>query len=276
MGRVARVVNERLIAVQSGRSARYTTVPRGFGHVAVATPHDSDMSTSTRIAITCFAFAVLLGGVASGASRTGIPNQRGVFSGCYDERTGSLRLVPGNVRCRASESRATWNRQGQRGAIGPVGPQGAVGPQGPQGPQGTAGPTGATGATGPAGTQGPAGADGVDGATGPQGPQGDPGVQGPQGVAGPADSQVFAPVTGTSPAGMGAGQTYSVSSTCPAGTKILGGGHTYTVSTRGQTNRVSVSSYPSSATVWTILARVNTGLGSAVTISVSVYAVCTV
>ncbi|HUF00964.1 MAG TPA: hypothetical protein VMN35_00935 [Gaiellaceae bacterium] len=101
-------------------------------------------------------------------------------------------------------------------------------------------------------------------------------MQGPQGVAGPADSQVLAPVTGTSAAGLSAGQTYSVSSTCPAGTKILGGGHAYTVSNRGQTNRISVGSYPSSATEWTILARVNSGLGTAVTISVSVYAVCTV
>jgi hypothetical protein len=87
---------------------------------------------------------------------------------------------------------------------------------------------------------------------------------------------VLAPVAGTSAAGLSAGQTYSVSSTCPAGTKILGGGHMYTVSNQGNTNRVSVSSYPSSATEWTVLARVNSGLGGAVTISLSVYAVCTV
>lgn len=256
---------------------------------------------------------VAVGGVASGASerpsKSGIPNPRGVYSACYEDRTGVLRLVPGTQGCRPSETRATWNRRGQRGSVGPVGPQGEVGPQGAQGAQGatgergatgargatgTTGATGATGATGPAGPQGPAGADG---ATGPQGPQGDPGAQGPQGdpgaqgtqgdaglqgpqgvqgIAGPADSQVLSPVSGTSAAGLNAGQTYSLTSTCPAGKKILGGGYSYTVSNQGQTNRVSVSSYPSAATDWTVLVRVNTSLGGSVTISLSVYAVCTV
>jgi hypothetical protein len=87
---------------------------------------------------------------------------------------------------------------------------------------------------------------------------------------------VLAPVSGTSAAGLNAGQTYSLTSTCPAGTKILGGGYSYTVSTAGQTNRVSVSSYPSSADAWTAIVWVNTSLGGAVTISLSVYAVCTV
>jgi hypothetical protein len=83
-------------------------------------------------------------------------------------------------------------------------------------------------------------------------------------------------MAGTSAAGLNAGQTYSLASTCPAGTKILGGGYTYAVSNAGQTNRVSLSPYPSSATEWTVLVRVNTSLGGSVTISLSVYAVCTV
>jgi len=253
---------------------------------------------------------VAVGGVASGAperqSKNGIPNARGVYSACHEDRTGLLRLVPGTQGCRPSETRSTWNRRGQRGPVGPVGPQGEPGPQGAQGAQGATGErgatgargatgtTGATGATGPAGPQGPAGADG---AIGPQGPQGDPGTQGPQGdagpqgaqgdagpqgpqgvqgIAGPSDSQVLSPVTGTSAAGLSAGQTYSLTSTCPAGKKILGGGYTYTVSNAGQTSRVSVSSYPSAATDWTAVVRVNTSLGGTVTISLSVYAVCTV
>ena len=75
---------------------------------------------------------------------------------------------------------------------------------------------------------------------------------------------------------MAAGQTYSLSNTCPAGKKILGGGYTYSVSNGAQANRVSVNSYPSSATAWTTTVRVNTALGATVTVSLSVYAVCTV
>lgn len=249
------------------------------------------MSTPIKVVLGLFVFA-LLGGVASGASqqdaRSGIPNPRGVFSGCHEKSAGALRLVPGNVGCRPNESRATWNRKGQRGAVGPVGPQGAQGEQGAPGERGQAGPTGAagdsgppgaagprgpTGSHGPAGSQGPTGADGAPGQQGDPGPQG---PQGPQGDPGPSDSQVMSPITGTSAASLNAGETYSLTSSCPDSTDILSGGYSYTVSNQAQTNRVSVSSYPSSATEWTAVVRVNTNLGGTVTISLSVYAVCTV
>jgi hypothetical protein len=87
---------------------------------------------------------------------------------------------------------------------------------------------------------------------------------------------VLAAVSGTSSAGLNAGQSYALTSTCPAGKKILGGGYAFTVSTVGQTGRVSVDSYPSAADAWTASAKVHQGLGGAVTISLSVYAVCTV
>jgi hypothetical protein len=87
---------------------------------------------------------------------------------------------------------------------------------------------------------------------------------------------VPAPVSGTSAAGLNAGQSYTLTSTCPAGKKILGGGHTYSLSTIAQANRVSVNSYPSAADAWTVTVRVNQNLGAIVTISLSVYAVCTV
>ena len=87
---------------------------------------------------------------------------------------------------------------------------------------------------------------------------------------------MLAAVSGTSAAGLNAGRTYTLSSTCPAGKKILSGGHTYSVSNAGQTNRVSVDSYPSAANAWTVTVRVNQNLGGSVTISLSVYAVCTV
>jgi hypothetical protein len=87
---------------------------------------------------------------------------------------------------------------------------------------------------------------------------------------------VLAAVSGTSVAGLNAGQSYALTSTCPAGKKILGGGYTYSVSTAGQTNRVSVDSYPSGADAWAVVVRVHQNLGGAVTVSLSVYAVCTV
>jgi len=53
---------------------------------------------------------------------------------------------------------------------------------------------------------------------------------------------VPAAVSGTSAAALAAGQIYSLTNTCPAGKKILGGGYTYTLSTPNQTNRVAVDS----------------------------------
>ena len=102
------------------------------------------------------------------------------------------------------------------------------------------------------------------------------GPAGPIGPAGPSDSQVLAPVSGTSAAGLSAGQSYSLTRTCPAGKKILGGGWTYSVSTANQTSRVAVDSYPSAANAWTATVRVHQNFGGAVTITLNVYAVCTV
>jgi hypothetical protein len=87
---------------------------------------------------------------------------------------------------------------------------------------------------------------------------------------------VLAAVSGTSAPGLNAGQSYSLTSTCPAGKKILSGGHAYSLSAAAQANRVSVDAYPSAADAWTVVVRVNQNLGPAVMISLSVYAVCTV
>jgi hypothetical protein len=87
---------------------------------------------------------------------------------------------------------------------------------------------------------------------------------------------VLAAVSGTSLAGLNAGETYSLTSMCPPGKKILSGGYTYSLSTANQTNRVAVDSYPSSASAWTATIRVHQNLGNTVTVSLSVYAVCTV
>ncbi len=303
--------------------------------VLVATPEDMRLRHITLVpSAALLAVLLLLTNAASGApdtgARSGIPNARGVYTGCYDAGTGAVRLIRGWKRCRAGERRVTWSRRGPRGLIGLAGSQGDSGPEGPQGPQGSQGsegtvgsagapgapgapgPAGATGPAGPVGPQGSQGDPGPQGATGPQGPQGDPGPQGatgaqgpqgdpggqgpqgpqgpqgnqgpqgpqgnqgPQGPAGPSDSQVLTAVSGTSAAGLNAGESYSLTSTCPSGKKILGGGWTYTVSTAGQTSRVSVDSYPSAADAWTVTISVNQNLGAGVTITLSVYVVCTV
>lgn len=284
-------------------------------------------------------------GAPEGRNASGIPNARGIYAGCYQIATGSVRLVRGSKGCRAGERRVTWSRRGPlglagrqgesgpqgpggaqgamgehgengasgsqgpggaqgptgaqgttgaQGAAGPQGPPGNVGPQGAQGdpgvpgPAGQQGPPGAAGATGPAGPvgpPGPVGAPGAAGATGPAGPAGPPGTAGaagpagptgPAGPAGPSDSQVLAPVAGTSAGGLAAGQSFSLTSTCPAGKKILGGGLTYSVSNVGQTSRVTAVSYPSAAGAWTAIVRVHQTLGSGATITLAVYAVCTV
>jgi hypothetical protein len=173
----------------------------------------------------------------------------------------------------AQGARGPVGAPGSAGPQGPAGADGATGPQGPQGPQGDQGPQGTQGDPGPQGAQGDLGPQG------PSGPQGIPGPAGPQGVQGapgPSDSQVLAAVSGTSAAGLHAGQSYTLTRTCPVGKKILSGGHTYSVSTVAQVTRVSVDSYPSAAGAWTVTVRVNQNLGAAVTVSLSVYAVCTV
>ena len=127
---------------------------------------------------------------------------------------------------------------------------------------------------------------GDPGEQGPEGPQGDPGSQGaqgvqgtpgPQGPAGPSNSQRPPAQSVTSAAAAPANTIVSATVTCPSGTKILGGGGTYTVSNANQYSRVAiVQSYPSAANAWTFAVRVNTALGAGVTLTVSTYAVCTV
>jgi hypothetical protein len=72
------------------------------------------------------------------------------------------------------------------------------------------------------------------------------------------------------------GTVYTLTSTC-VGKKILGGGFTYSVSNSSRTDRVApVASYPSADNAWTVSIRVNQGLGMGVSVTLSVYAVCTV
>ena len=133
--------------------------------------------------------AAVVGGamLASGAALAN--HDAETLHGCYNNRTGALRVVLDGSQCERSESPIEWSREGPAGPAGPAGPQGPVGETGPAGPQGPAGADGATGPDGPAGPQGetgppgPAGPQGEPGPTGATGPQGETGPQGPAGIS---------------------------------------------------------------------------------------------
>lgn len=108
-----------------------------------------------------------------------------------------------------------------------------AGAQGPAGPAGPAGPKGDPGAPGAKGDQGPQGEPGVPGA---QGQQGAPGLSGYQVVQGP--DVVAAP-----------GASVQATVSCPAGTRVLGGGYDTTSSTLVELNR---SGPESAGTRWFI------------------------
>lgn len=78
------------------------------------------------------ALFVALGGGAIAA--TSFVGRDGKVSACVKSRTGSVRLVSSNRKCRKGERKVTWNQKGQRGAAGE---RGATGPTGPStGPAG--------------------------------------------------------------------------------------------------------------------------------------------
>jgi len=150
------------------------------------------------------------------------------------------------------------------------GPQGDVGPQGVQGPQGDAGPQGPQGDVGPQGAQGP------QGDVGPQGPQGDVGPQGPQGDVGPQGApgtdgvSGYVRVTGTASAS-NSNSPKTATVDCPAGLKVLGGGHTYTAGTGGVAVRESRAADDDT---WTVTAEEIDNVGGSWT--VQAHAVCAI
>lgn len=96
-----------------------------------------------------FVSAAIFAGSATLAFATdGIPASDGRISGCYNDRTGALRVVSAMDQCLPNETAIDWNQTGPTGATGPQGPAGETGAQGPAGP---------IGAIGPAGPQGPGG-----------------------------------------------------------------------------------------------------------------------
>jgi hypothetical protein len=137
--------------------------------------------------------AVMIGTATIALGVLPIPGPDGRINGCYDFRSGALRVISEGQQCKKDEIDIFWNQTGPAGPAGATGPAGAPGAAGATGPAGAAGPAGPAGATGPAGAMGPvgatgpagpAGAMGPAGATGPAGPAGPAGATGPAGPAG--------------------------------------------------------------------------------------------
>jgi hypothetical protein len=159
-------------------------------------------------AILGLGLALLLGTVALAA----IPGAGGVITGCYDSKTGALRVidVQAGKTCAKGELQLTWNQTGPQGLPGPIGTPGPAGPQGIPGVAGPKGDTGAPGAQGSAGGPGPQGNPGPQGAPGAQGPAGAPGISGYEIVS---DETAF---------DSSAAKVIGV--LCPTGKRALGGG----------------------------------------------------
>jgi hypothetical protein len=94
--------------------------------------------------------------VLTGVAWAAVPGAGGLISGCYEDRSGILRVIDAEAgkNCRPDETAIGWNQQGPKGDIGPQGPPGVQGSPGPQGEAGPAGEQGERGETGPAGPQG--------------------------------------------------------------------------------------------------------------------------
>jgi collagen triple helix repeat protein len=176
---------------------------------------------SRRIVILACVAVALSAGVAYAA----IPGSSGAINGCYEKRTGILRVIDAEAgkSCLSIETPISWNQKGLKGEAGPAG---SAGPQGNPGPEGPAGPRGPQGEAGPAGPKGEPGADGK-GLSAQSCPAGKY-VRGIDAAGGlvcenlptpslsvvKVDHSVRVPFGGASVAG----------ATCPEGYKLVGGG----------------------------------------------------
>ena len=201
-------------------------------------------------------------------------------------------VARGNGTSERASFFVTTNRpQILQGQEGPAGPQGAAGPtgsQGPKGDQGDKGDKGDTGAQGVQGTQGPQGergpvgpqgSAGPQGAAGPTGPQGAQGSIGPIGLAGPQGApgisgyeRIFGD-TGTLQ--MNVGVSSFVTAVCPAGKRVVGGGHELASSSSQQLSVTMSAPFESTVSGWRVNFRnsLNAGLTN---VQVRVYAVCAI
>src|SRR4051794_34150982 len=95
-----------------------------------------DMFKAVGRAFVVLAFMLAL---VSGVSYATSLQANTVYHGCYNKKTGVLRMLTRVApRCTRNEVGISWNQTGPQGLPGPVGQQGPRGASGPQGPGGTA------------------------------------------------------------------------------------------------------------------------------------------
>jgi hypothetical protein len=89
---------------------------------------------SPALVLASAALAVALGGAAWAA----IPTAEGVIHGCYNKRSGQLRVIDTatHAKCGRREAELNWEEIGPPGPRGGGGARGATGPPGPTGPEG--------------------------------------------------------------------------------------------------------------------------------------------
>jgi hypothetical protein len=134
---------------------------------------------------------LLIGGAViafgAGLAYAAVPGADNVINGCYEKRTGLLRVIDAEAgkKCLSFETPISWNQKGLKGDQGAQGPQGEKGEPGQPGADGVAGSPGIDGQDGADGAPGPPGEKGADGAAGPPGPPGADGQDGAPGPPGP-------------------------------------------------------------------------------------------
>jgi hypothetical protein len=81
--------------------------------------------------------------VAAGAGYAAIPSSNGTVNGCYERKTGLLRVIDKEAgkNCLSFENPIGWSVQGPRGPAGAIGPKGDPGAKGEQGDPGAAAPS---------------------------------------------------------------------------------------------------------------------------------------
>jgi hypothetical protein len=67
----------------------------------------------------------MLGLAAAGIAYATIPDSGGVIHGCYDTKTGALRVIDAGS-CAGKEGALNWNQTGPQGPPGPTGPAGTA------------------------------------------------------------------------------------------------------------------------------------------------------
>jgi hypothetical protein len=81
--------------------------------------------TRRRVALLVVGLLLVAGG---GVAYATIPGASGIISGCYDTKTGDLRVIDAEAgeTCEGKESSLDWNQTGPQGEQGPPGPAGTA------------------------------------------------------------------------------------------------------------------------------------------------------